>query len=120
MTTLWRTTARAASARLLAACGDGDGDGAIVRSTDRGQSWRPVPGTPAARTLNDVRFLDATLGHAVGQDGVQLASRDGGLSWSARLTGTQMNLQAVFFLDEQTGWIAGSEGSILATATGGR
>jgi len=26
----------------------------------------------------------------------------------------------VFFRDEQTGWIAGTNGSILATATGGR
>ena len=95
-------------------------NGAIVRSTDRGQSWQLVTGTPAARTLNDVRFLDARIGHAVGEGGAQLVSRDGGLSWSANLTRTQMNLQAVFFVDEQTGWIAGSEGSILATATGGR
>ena len=95
-------------------------NGAIVRSTDRGQSWLPVTGTPAARTLNDVRFLDARIGHAVGEGGAQLVSRDGGLSWSANLTRTQMNLQAVFFVDEQTGWIAGSEGSILSTATGGR
>ncbi len=95
-------------------------NGAIVRSIDRGQNWLQVPGTPAAQTLNDVRFLNASLGHAVGYGGVVLVSRDGGLTWAATPTPTLTNLQTVFFLDEQTGWIAGSEGSILATATGGR
>ncbi len=34
-------------------------------------------------------------------------------------TGAKAGLGAVFFLDEQTGWISGTNGSILATATGG-
>lgn len=95
-------------------------NGAIVRSTDRGQSWSAVPGTPAVQTLNDVRFLNAGVGHAVGDGGAQLVTRDGGLTWSVDATPTQMSLRAAFFIDEQTGWIAGNEGSILATATGGR
>ena len=95
-------------------------NGAVVRSTDRGQSWSVVPGTPAVQTLNDVRFLNAGVGHAVGDGGAQLTSRDGGLTWSVNATHTQMSLRAAFFIDEQTGWIAGNEGSILATATGGR
>jgi len=66
-----------------------------------------------------VRFISSRLGHAVGEGGVQLATRDGGLTWTVVPTRMQTSLQAVFFVDEQTGWMAGRNGSILATATGG-
>jgi photosystem II stability/assembly factor-like uncharacterized protein len=70
--------------------------------------------------LNDVRFVSATTGYAVGELGTVLATRDGGLSWTVLGTGVRANLQAVYFVDEQTGWIVGDNGNILATVSGGR
>jgi photosystem II stability/assembly factor-like uncharacterized protein len=67
-----------------------------------------------------VRFVSATVGHAVGDQGLVLVTRDGGLTWSREESGTTLALRAVFFLDEMSGWAAGYGGAILATATGGR
>ena len=76
--------------------------------------------SPTTRTLNDVRFVSARVGHAVGNEGTLILTRDGGATWSVVPTGAKAGLGAVFFLEEQTGWIGGSNGSILATATGGQ
>jgi photosystem II stability/assembly factor-like uncharacterized protein len=95
----------------------GDG-GAIVRSTDRGLTWIKVA-SPTPNGLNDVRFVSATTGYAVGELGTLLVTRDAGLSWTLQTTGVRANLQAVFFVDEQTGWVVGDNGNILATVSGG-
>lgn len=92
--------------------------GAVARSTDAGRTWRRVD-VPTGRTLSDVRFA-GQVGHAVGEGGTDLVSRDGGATWALLPTGAQTWLRTTFFVDEQTGWAAGGNGSILATATGGR
>jgi hypothetical protein len=39
--------------------------------------------------------------------------QDGGETWSAQTSGTDRNLRSVFFLDQDTGWVAGGEKGIL-------
>ncbi|MEO6362598.1 MAG: YCF48-related protein [Caldimonas sp.] len=92
--------------------------GAVARSTDSGRTWQQVD-VPTGQSLNDVRFV-GNVGHAVGDRGTDLVSRDGGATWTLQPTGSQAWLRTTFFVDEQTGWTAGGNGSILATATGGR
>ena len=81
-----------------------------------------------AKTLNwrridvtgeDVFFLDAQRGWAVGSRGTILATANGGATWAAQSSGTQNSLWAVHFTDAQRGWAVGSRGTILATANGG-
>jgi len=56
----------------------------------------------------------------VGEGGQLWATRDGGLSWQAQASGTSRNLRVVAAHDGQTAWAAGAQGTLLATATGGR
>ena len=60
--------------------------GIIVRSDDRGASWRQVP-CPVSVTLTTVRFADARHGVAVGHGGSVLTSSDGGQTWVLKLDG---------------------------------
>lgn len=63
--------------------------GLIVVSDDSGAHWRQVS-VPVAVTLTAVRFADASHGVAVGHGGTVLTTRDGGLSWTARLDGRRL------------------------------
>ena len=90
-----------------------------MRSADRGQTWTIVQG-PGAGSLFDVRFVSATVGHAVGDQGTVLVTRDGGVTWNRQESGIAQHLRAVFFVDEMSGWASGLAGTIVATATGGR
>jgi photosystem II stability/assembly factor-like uncharacterized protein len=55
----------------------------------------------------------------VGYAGKILVTSDGGRSWQARESGTELALYNVKFVDAQNGWICGQDGLILHTADGG-
>lgn len=89
------------------------------------------PTDPAAgdARLNDVCFVDARNGWAVGDRGVIWRTDDGGQQWQLQNSGVRRPLWAVTFLDEQTGWAAGgfthpfthvSSGVLLSTRDGGK
>ncbi len=71
--------------------------------------------------LNSVEFVTATDGLAVGNDGVALATDDGGDTWTAVDAGTSVDLYAVMGFDDLCGdggtqdcwWVAGAGGTIL-------
>ncbi len=62
----------------------------------------------------------ASFGHAVGQDGVILASEDAGNSWGPQSSGTTAELTSVSFPDAANGHAVGLGGAIVATTDGGR
>lgn len=79
--------------------------------------------------LNDVAFVDAQSGWAVGDRGVIWHTDDGGQNWQLQQSGTAARLTCVQFLDAQRGWAAGYEvwpvlgqtrGVLLHTPDGGR
>lgn len=78
--------------------------------------------------LRDVCFIDELQGWAVGDRGAIWQSADGGRSWRLQPSGVDCRLQAVQFLDSQTGWAVGgairpyshrSEAVVLRTLNGG-
>jgi photosystem II stability/assembly factor-like uncharacterized protein len=79
--------------------------------------------------LRDVAMVSETRGWAVGDPhwdnqkkaytGTIVTTNDGGLSWSAQDAGVVETLRVVTFVDEQTGWAAGTNGTILHTSDGG-
>jgi len=95
--------------------------------------------TPSERTLLGVSFPTATAGYAVGDQGVILATTDGGATWKEQASGvpgidptcntgpggepiesTCTNaLFDVDFVDATTGWAVGSDGIVLHTGDGG-
>lgn len=101
----------------------------LMRSDDEGRSWRVVPlpqlpqrlddsGQLVQVILNDIVFSGAR-GWIVGQEGLVLASDDGGASWTPQPSGVHSELHKVFALDADNLWV-GAEQTVLATATGGR
>ena len=79
--------------------------------------------------LNDIAFVDARTGWAVGDRGVIWHTDDGGRTWRLQSSGTAARLTCVQFLDAQRGWAAGFEvwpvlgrtrGVLLHTPDGGR
>ena len=80
-------------------------------------------------SLNDVMFVDAQRGWAVGERGVIWHTADGGANWRLQSSGVKCRLAAVHFIDDQTGWAAGgnihpythaTSGVVLRTVNGGR
>ncbi len=130
--------------------------GRILYSDDQGGSWSQAQ-VPVSSTLLSAHFPTPELGWATGHDGVVLASRDGGESWTKQLDGygaVQLGLEYyrklagenpdskeyallqsemefaveqgadrpfffVYFEDEQSGFVVGAYGLILATFDGG-
>ena len=79
--------------------------------------------------LNDVCFVDATHGWAVGDRGTVLHTEDGGETWRDRISEVACPLESVWFLDHKIGWAVGgaiepythrASGVVLRTENGGR
>jgi photosystem II stability/assembly factor-like uncharacterized protein len=103
------------------------GGGTILHTTDGGMTWTPqASGTTA--TLDDVYFVDATQGWAVGgknndtpgvPSGIILHTTDGGTTWTTQHTTTGHRFWSVHFVDAATGWASGDFGMIAKTTDGG-
>jgi photosystem II stability/assembly factor-like uncharacterized protein len=102
----------------------GEGDqlgfpGVILKSTDGGLNWSEQWLGTALDPVFGVAALDDQTVVAVGGPGV-LRTSDGGASWADIPTPpTAGLLKAVYFLDSQLGWAAGTDGTVLKTTNGG-
>lgn len=92
-------------------------NGALLRSTDKGASWRQIP-TLVSDSLIGIAFSDSLHGTAVGQDGILLTSADGGISWHLQKNVTNFTLRSVTFR-ENIGIAVGDGGTILRSTDGG-
>ena len=79
----------------------------------------PLASSPTAG-LNAVFFADASHGWAAGNDGIILATADGGKTWNKQTSGTTKFLNCIHFGDLSHGWSVGFNGTILATADSGK
>lgn len=92
----------------------------VWRSSDAGATWRAVD-LGVAVGWTELQFVDANRGWLIGQQGVVLATRDGGQTWEAQAQRfVTAELRTMFWRDHATGWIGGDHSLLLATATGGR
>ena len=92
--------------------------GLIYATSDGGQTWINQP-SGTGRRLFDVQFIDHLTGWAVGgwQDGspyLVLHTTNGGQTWENQSFGSASNptIQAVSFINAQTGWICGNAGGL--------
>jgi len=60
--------------------------------------------------LQEVAFVDAYSGWAIGWDGMILHTSDGGRSWSKQNGNTERDLRDVWFASKYEGWIIGGGG----------
>lgn len=96
------------------------GNGVVLGTTDGGTSWRSTtPSYPAQ--WNDVDFVSADEGWAVGADGASAViahTLDGGATWSLQPVSGRA-LRAVDFYNARQGWAVGDFGTIRQTTDGG-
>ena len=92
--------------------------GAIIRSTDSGQSWELLS-SPTRATLTGISFADNNRGWIVGHDGIILATRDGGLTWTQQFNNTALSFLDVLALDPRHAIAIGAFGSFFTTDDGG-
>lgn len=99
--------------------------GHIICSDDEGRTWMQAQ-VPVSSDLVAVAFTNASLGWAVGHDGVILHSVDSGATWQRQLDGRSAGQNAenplldVWFANERNGFAVGAFGSILHTNDGGK
>jgi len=93
-------------------------NGAVLRTSDGGQTWQPVSRTD--EILAAVDFVSITRGWVAGYAGRIQRTDDGGLSWKVqRIEHKNEIINSIFFLDHERGWAVGSAGLLLATNNGG-
>ena len=63
--------------------------------------------------FGDVCFIDSDRGWAVGDNGLIMATTDGGMNWVRQTSPTTENLKGVSFFSATSGWAVGETGTIL-------
>jgi photosystem II stability/assembly factor-like uncharacterized protein len=90
----------------------------LLVSQDQGTSWQPIPFT-YDKTIRSFKFLDANRGFMAGDDGLLLASEDGGRTWAQVSVPTKEHLTGISFVGNE-GWVSGYGGVILHSSDGGK
>ena len=98
------------TSELGLAVGDG---GKIIKTTNRGATWTAIT-SGTGDNLNDVFFVSETEVGIVGDNGIVLVSENAGDTWQAEaIPGVgSTNLNALFFVRNDLGWVAGDGGKI--------
>jgi photosystem II stability/assembly factor-like uncharacterized protein len=97
----------------------------IASSIDLGNSWSTVytdtmsssSGTNH-RVINQLFFVNNTIGYAVGGNGLFLKTTDGGLTWTVAFISPYTNLTGLHFTTPEVGYI-NNAGAIYRTEDGG-
>jgi photosystem II stability/assembly factor-like uncharacterized protein len=93
--------------------------GLICSAADAGWCWQNP--RPTGNSLQDIQFVDAQTGWAVGEAGQILQTVDGGLTWSNQPSPVDTDLTTVRFASKTVGWAAGlSTSEVLKTEDGGQ
>lgn len=85
--------------------------GAIIKTTDGGNTWITQPDPPPHDWLYGVHFLNDQTGWAVGFNGKVIYTTNGGNNWQQQTSGTTLQLNSVYFVDQSHGWAAGEDPS---------
>jgi len=93
--------------------------GILLTTTDAGQSW--VNKFRGSNLLNDVFFINSTMGWTIADSGKVFKTTDGGNNWSEYNCGINIWLNDIYFSDLLNGWLIsyGYDGGIFKTTDGG-
>ena len=86
-------------------------NGFIAKSIDAGITWTELQTGLEAEDLNKIFFIDATTGWAVGDEddvGIIIKTTDGGATWNTVNMPPTMELNGLYFVNEDIGWACGS------------
>lgn len=92
-------------------------NGTTLRTNNGGDNWE-ILSSESSADLNALHFINAQIGWIVGEDGLVLHTQDGGSTWTEQCLKmplfpdsgfeTLTDLRAVIFIDENRGWVAGT------------
>ena len=85
------------------------------KTTDGGATWTAISNLIGAR-WKKVQFLDENRGWFVRNDGILYYTNDGGDNWAFR-DFYRYHANALYFIDENIGWVVGGESGTLITRT---
>src|SRR5690554_477349 len=81
--------------------------------------WNPVEPVLPGVIFRSVTFSSAGNGIIAGTRGAVLYSSDSGESWNQVESGTDKNIEQVFFQNSSNAWGCGEEGLLLKSTNGG-
>ncbi len=93
----------------------------IIKTEDGAGTWTSME-TGKEDIIADIYFLDASVGWAVGENGLIMRTDNGGVTWLDQLSGTEETIRSVRFANKDVGWAVGGElgvGVVLSTTDGG-
>lgn len=93
------------------------GDSRFMKSTDSGVSWSLVSNSPT--TISDIHFATDSYGFASTYSGNVIKTTNGGSNWTLQVTGSTYPLDAIWFLNLNTGVTVASDGKVYNTVNGG-
>lgn len=97
----------------------------VFRTTDGGSTWQTQHvGSREGEWCWKITFPSANVGYVSveGQEQAQqmvLKTTDGGVTWTELLTVTNVEQQGIGFMDDDTGWVGGWNGTTSKTTDGG-
>ncbi len=98
------------------ACGGDDfGNGILLKSTDKGDSWKKI--RTEDHELRDIYFKQDNTAYTCGY-GILLHSADAGESWDATSLGDEF-FTSLCFADESTAYLSGYNGNLYKSIDGG-
>jgi photosystem II stability/assembly factor-like uncharacterized protein len=93
--------------------------GTIIHTTDGGLTWSAPSQRMTSVVLNSCAFSGGLNCTAVGINGVILNSTDGGANWLPASQAPSRSLYSVIYLDQNTAWASGANGTVYRTLDAG-
>lgn len=101
--------------------GNGTSQANVLQTTDGGQTWHQIRAASYPtydKGFYGVAFISPSQVWVAGWNGLVLHSEDGGTTWGRQQANTTDQLRRIFFLDVNTGWIAGQHNNLYTTSGG--
>ncbi|MCU7493480.1 MAG: YCF48-related protein [Bacteroidota bacterium] len=90
--------------------------GQILKTSDKGTTWTET--AKFTGEIKDIKMVSPSRGFAVGA-GDRIYETNDGVTWShGTLARPNVNLNAIYLLDSQHGYVCGQNGAILRTSDG--
>jgi photosystem II stability/assembly factor-like uncharacterized protein len=94
-------------------------NGVIKYSADGGSNWSDQTSGITNNDINDIQFINESIGFA-GADGSNfIFTTDGGQNWAPRNSGIFFDMEGIYFQDANIGWGVSIVGTIFFTTDGG-
>lgn len=98
-------------------------NGTVLKTSDGGNNWNLLSTGIETMMLFSIHFTDVNTGTAVGGSQFDTAliirTTDAGLNWVRQIPNTTNLLRGVYFINSNTGFAVGNNGTILNTSDGG-